>query len=187
MLAYAALLLATSPASSIQQTTVATGDDASQSTATPVTGSLVAPVTDAAGVVSAGLACFPSGRLRIADFVRSESAFRDAVRDAFSGDPNAPRLNGKATISVALKSIDARLCARGYGVFGMGDRRSMSGESKFAFDWTYQPNEGDLKMGSTQVIIKLKKSEAQPVDAILMLALARLKQQMLSTESLSDR
>lgn len=81
-------------------------------------------------------------------------------------------------LAIDLKSIDAKLCAKGYGMFGTGDRRSMSGEVRFAFDWTLTPATGNLRTGRMLVTVKLKKSEGQPVEAVLPLALGMLRQQI---------
>ena len=137
------------PADQVQMIEAASGSSVAPSISTAVE----VPLSNGAGIVSGGLACFPSGRLHISDFVRSEGEFRELVNEAFQADQNSPRgsIIDRTQVSISLKAVNAKLCARGYGVFGMGDRRSLSGNSKFVFDWTYRVSTDVTKTGTTEI------------------------------------
>jgi hypothetical protein len=66
----------------------------------------------------------------------------------------------------------------------MGDRKSLSGETKFWFEWTYLASSGVLKTGSSEITISLKKADAQPVSSILPMALQLLAARIMDSPKL---
>lgn len=143
------------------------------------------PFSDGAGILSGGLVCIPSGRLHVSDFVRSEAEFRSLVDEALQADQNLSQgvTLDRPRISITLKAVNAKLCARGYGVWGMGDRRSLSGKSKFLFDWTYQVSTEVTLTGTNEISVDLKKADAQPVGSILPIALRLLTEHIKEDSS----
>ncbi len=71
---------------------------------------------------------------------------------------------------VILTAVDANLCARGYGAFGMGDRRSLSGRASFTFRLQWQ--DGQQRPPTLRTVsIERSKKEAIPADQYLALAM----------------
>lgn len=65
----------------------------------------------------------------------------------------------------------------------MGDRRSLSGKSKFLFDWTYRVSAEAMLAGTNEISVHLKKADAQPVGSILPMALRLLTEQIKEDSS----
>lgn len=93
------------------------------------------PFDERAGSMKAGKLCLPSGVLRVSDFVASDRAFWSITEQAIHGNPNASDFLKQSSIDLKLAAIDASLCAKNYGMFGLGDRRSFSGRATFKFTW----------------------------------------------------
>lgn len=101
-------------------------------------------LNESAGQARAGKLCFPNGKLHISDFVRSQQAFRqlldDEIQERSGSAASNPQTSDQTEISLA--SVKASLCAKNWGAFGMGDRKSLSGKVAFNFTLTTPaPNE----------------------------------------------
>jgi hypothetical protein len=134
------------------------------------------PFASTVGPLRAGKLCFPNGKLRVRDFVSGQSAFGVMVTEAVDGlesNRKARLLASKTPVSIHLTEIKAKLCARDWGAFGYGDRRSLAGEAAFTFEL------GTVRQGSPvvtkhEVALKLKGAEALPPPEILQAALVQL-------------
>lgn len=133
--------------------------------------SLIGPaLSDGAGILKAGLLCIPKGRARVADFVPSEAAYRRIFEDAAYDKGEASSL---AANWPTLTRIDANLCAKGFGVFGMGDKRSMSGRVSFTFQ--FSEGAGQVRAPSMKtVLVDRTAREAIPTEQYLPLAIKSL-------------
>lgn len=132
------------------------------------------------GMASAGLACFPSGRLRLREFVGSVSEFQRLPEDTIKNNLNASRpIMNMSLQTLTLKSMRAKLCARKYGALGFGDRNSMTGEAKFVFEWVRINSVRQQSVGTSEITVKLSKREATVIDAIFPIALVRLLDQFV--------
>ena len=147
------------------------------------TANIVAPPSASAGTAMAGLLCLPSGRLRIAHFVAGEgdllsqaqAAFAAADRPSLGGGGQAP-----AKLSISLEGVEASLCARKYGTFGLGDRRSLSGRAEFRFSWS-AIRAGENAPARTELVrLEVPKAQARPIEALLADALAVLARKVLN-------
>ncbi len=77
--------------------------------------------------------------MRGTDLVSDESQFALLVRQVLDeraargqgslGDGSAPK------IELRLKSAAVKLCAKSWGMFGMGDTKSLSGDVQLSFAW----------------------------------------------------
>ncbi|HET9628625.1 MAG TPA: hypothetical protein VFP14_03990 [Novosphingobium sp.] len=83
---------------------------------------------------AAGLACLPNGKIYLRDFAPSPLLARDQLADALDRMGAAPL----ATVAVTLLSLEGKLCARDFGMFGRGDRQSLSGAVTFRFAWSLE-------------------------------------------------
>lgn len=140
------------------------------------------PLDARAGVAKAGMLCLPSGRLHVSDFVASEQEFSNQVGRAFEREVGAETSfpsPAVPSVRIVLTSIDAELCARKYGAFGMGNRRALSGRVEFHFAWS-APGYGDVRQ--ELISIDVAKSSGKPAEAILPDALA-----VLATRTLAVR
>lgn len=136
---------------------------------------LVAGLADHAGARRAGLMCLPNATLRVRDFVFGGSDFNGIVSAALAAaQPAAAALvSDGTTVSIKLVSIDAKLCARNWGVFGRGDRVSLSGKARVTFDWTVTGAAGS-KHETSDVAVEIARSDPAPPDQILRKAVDRL-------------
>lgn len=110
------------------------------------------------------------------------SELESAVLEAIDRLDPAARLSltgeSSTRIEVHLKSITSHLCASGWGVFGLGDKRSLSGEATFDFDWSLN-GATTLRQGNSKVKILLSKKEATPSQFIFRESVSRLVRQIV--------
>lgn len=112
------------------------------------------------GIRSTGLVCIPTSRLVLEDFVPDQEAFKERVAKELSLMNSADAVH--TTIkSIRLVKIEAKLCAKRYGVFGTGDKRSLSGKAVFTFDYVGTRN-ASVTSGLLHIDV-----EARPKDAML--------------------
>jgi hypothetical protein len=131
------------------------------------------PLIAAVGPVRAGLLCLPRDKLRGRDFVRSERDFTMLVQQVAS-DSGAD--SAKAiihNIKVSFRSLNVKLCAKSWGVYGTGDTKALSGTADFVFDWSLGDEVREEKHIS-RIKIDIGKDEAMPPDEIMREALSRL-------------
>ncbi len=134
------------------------------------------PFATAVGPLRAGKLCLPNGKVRVRDFVASQSAFAAMVTDAADSRPadrNARPSTKSPPVAVRLVGITAKLCAKDWGAFSFGDRRSLSGDAAF----TFEVGSGGVGADSAvthQIVLKLKGSQALPPADILNAALIQL-------------
>ena len=93
------------------------------------------PFDARAGSMKAGKLCFPSGVLRVFDFVSSDRELREITEQAVRANLSASEGSNLPNLELKLTAIDASLCAKNYGMFGLGDRRSFSGRTTIKFMW----------------------------------------------------
>jgi hypothetical protein len=128
------------------------------------------------GPLRAGKLCLPNGKVRVRDFISGQSAFGSMVTEAMDDLDSArkARLSAlKTPVSVHLVGIKAKLCARDWGAFGYGDRRSLAGEAAFTFELG-TAQQGSPVVTKHEVALKLKGAEALPPSEILQAALNQL-------------
>lgn len=70
-----------------------------------------------------------------------------------------------------LTAIDASLCARRYGAFGLGNRSLLSGRAEFRFEWA---GLGDLVARTEIVRVDVPKDKGRPPEDILAEGLSML-------------
>ena len=136
---------------------------------------LAAGLADHAGAKRAGLMCLPNGNLRVRDFVYGETDFNGIVSEALAAaQPAAAALVADGTtLSLKLVSIDAKLCARAWGVFWHGDRVSLSGKASMTFDWVMTDMAGS-RHETSSVALEIARADAATTDQILRRAVDRL-------------
>ena len=134
------------------------------------------PFSTAVGSLRAGKLCLPHGKMRVRDFVSGQSAFGLMLSQAVA-ELNSERQTQLSIlsplVSVHLVGISAKLCAKNWGVFGLGDRSSLAGDAAFTFEFSINRN-GERAIAQHQVALKLKANDAQPPAEILNNALSEL-------------
>jgi hypothetical protein len=139
-------------------------------------GTVDMPLAAAVGPLRAGKLCLPNGKVRVRDFVSSQSAFAAMVTDALAAlaaDRKARLSALGPPVSVHLVGISAKLCAKEWGAFAFGDRKSLSGDAAFAFEWG-AARLGAVSLTRHQVVLKLKGGQALPPPEILNAAVTQL-------------
>jgi hypothetical protein len=145
------------------------------------------PLDARAGVTKAGMLCLPSGRLHVGDFVASEREFSERARHALDGEESigaASRPLSAPSLRIVLTGIEADMCARKYGIFGLGNRRALSGRVEFDFSWSIL---GDDAVKQEHIVIDVAKSSAKPSDAILPDALSILAKRIRAVRNGAGR
>lgn len=132
------------------------------------------PLEQSVGPLRAGQLCMPKGALRGTDLVRDDQEFALLVRQALDdlasrgasslGDGTAPR------IDVHLKAVAVKLCARSWGMFGLGDTKSLSGDAEFTFSWRLTGTVGSPN--NEKIIVRPTSKGRMTGPMILRLALA---------------
>ena len=148
--------------------------------------SISLPASAVVGSRRAGNLCFPNGSLRVSDFVRSTTEFDEMAQSAFSRRSSfqaGRALLNHGAIVITLKSMGARMCAKGYGLWGTGDRQSLSGNVSFQFGWSYTPTSSTPRTGSRTIEIKLSGKEARSTETILPQALEILAETIANETS----
>ena len=141
-----------------------------------------------AGVAKAGTLCLPSGRLHVSDFVAGDGDLTDRAQQALSTVRNERGLLAQPPsgrmLKIYLEGIDASLCARKYGMFGLGERRAMSGSMDFHFTWSVSRT-GTVAVAPRAETIHLdvRKNEARAVEQFLSDALVALAREIVATEN----
>ena len=145
--------------------------------------SLVAKLGDHAGQRRAGLVCMPNGGFHIRDFISGESAFHELVDQVLNEAKTkaAPLLANRTVLSISLISINSKLCARSWGVFGQGDRVSLTGTARMTFDWLVARS-GSTRRENTEIVLDVARSDAASTDQILRMATERLLEVILQGE-----
>ena len=145
------------------------------------------PKGQSAGMLRAGLACLPSGRLTRGDFVADPTEMQQDLHDALAAlDP--ARLaalpgGGKAALTIELREISTRLCNKSYGVFGRGDTRSLSGEARFLFGWKAASAPAGEPAGTVEIVLTPGKRDGATPRSLFREALARLAERLASLSS----
>jgi hypothetical protein len=125
--------------------------------------------TQKVGARRAGIACFPNGSLRSGDFVGGSRDLKSALEDAIDRLVGGNKPRG---IRVSLSAIQARLCARSWG---LGDRRNYSGSAHFSFLWSAP----SVKERAEEISMDLPKAEAREPEAIFQIAVDVLVSRIL--------
>lgn len=149
-----------------------------------LTASVDAQPRDHAGQRRAGLMCFPNGALRIKDFVPAEGDFQLAADRALRdlGASATPLRAAGVTFTLHLKAVKASLCARSWGVFGRGDRSSLSGTATVTFAWSLARPQHPREATADVLIDVARDQAATPVE-ILRRAVTRVFQLVLASEA----
>lgn len=141
--------------------------------ASPVRFAVDFPLSQSIGPLRAGQLCMPRGALRGTDLVRDDREFALLVRQTLDdrasrglpsfGDGAAP------LIELHLHSANVKLCAKSWGMFGMGDTKSLSGDADFTFTWRLASGGRSLNVEKVELRPKSKDRVTGPM--ILRLAL----------------
>lgn len=141
---------------------------------------LAIPLSASSGVLSAGTLCLPKGKSHVSDFVTSEVEFRRFAADAYLEVVQGAAGDSAKNLEVKLTGIEAKLCAKGYGMFGLGDRRSHSGKANFTFETTLLRSDGNLLTSRKLILLKIDGKNPQPLSALLPQALKDLFSELRS-------
>lgn len=143
----------------------------------------IPPLNESAGQARAGKLCFPNGKLHISDFIRSQQAFRQLVDDENqerSGSAGSnPQTSDQTEISLA--SAKASLCAKNWGAFGMGNRRSLSGKVTFNFTLTTPTPNDAPRIVPRQIELHADSNEGRSTEGFLAEAIRILTESEHST------
>lgn len=141
------------------------------------------PLTNKVGGLQAGQLCFPKGSLRGTDFVADEDEFDFLVRQALdeqSGQDSAPLGTSAAPrIAVHLKSAAVKLCAKSWGMFGLGDTKSLSGTANFTFAWR---KDGQGTLATETIALEVNVKDRLTAPAILRRAVITLLSRLAASE-----
>lgn len=96
------------------------------------------------------------------------------MHDAYVGYSSTRVPNSRRLKVVSLKAINAKMCAKNFGVFGLGDRRSHSGRATFLFEISSQDVGGQTVRVDRTIELQIDKSAPQPIIALLPIALEKL-------------
>lgn len=143
----------------------------------------IPPLNDSAGQARAGKLCFPNGKLHISDFVRSQQAFRQLVDDENQERSGSAASNPQTSdqTEISLTSVKASLCAKNWGAFGMGDRRSLSGKVTFNFTLaTPAPNDAP-RIVPRQIELRADSNQGRSTEDFLSQAIRILIESEHST------
>lgn len=139
---------------------------------------------DRAGKRRAGMLCLPNGKLRVRDFVPSDGDLQLVADRAlkYFGPKAAPLIADGVVFEIRLKSINANLCAHSWGVFGLGDRKDLSGKATFTFAWTLtrpqRPREA-----TSDVLLDLHGDDAATPVEIMEMAVERMLDTVVAGEA----
>lgn len=130
------------------------------------------PLTKSVGPLQAGQFCLPKSSLRGSDFVSDEYQFDLLVRQTLDEQAmhNKGSLGSGSTpkIEVHLKSAAVKLCAKSWGMFGMGDTKSLSGKAAFTFTWK---KDGQKALAVETIALEVNGKERLTAPAILRRAI----------------
>lgn len=93
------------------------------------------PFDTRVGSLKAGKLCFPSSVLRVSDFVTSNRELRIIFEDALLSKARPVAGPGLKRVEFAIAGIDARLCAKNFGMLGLGDRQALTGRTTIELMW----------------------------------------------------
>ncbi|MFM9934950.1 MAG: hypothetical protein ACKVOL_01990, partial [Novosphingobium sp.] len=139
---------------------------------------------DHAGQRRAGLLCMPNGGMKVRDFVSSNFAFKSIVDQALQDmKPKAAVLVADGTtLTISLKGIKAKLCARSWGAFGKGDRVSLTGTATVTFDWSVVRPSREHH-ATAEVTLDVAHADAAAPEEILRQTVNRLLEAILASAS----
>ncbi|MFM6830630.1 MAG: hypothetical protein ACKOVA_09920 [Novosphingobium sp.] len=126
------------------------------------------PLAKTVGPIRAGTLCLPKGSMRGSDLVSDEGQFALLVRQVL--DERAARgqrsLGDGAVpgIELHLKAAAVKLCAKSWGMFGMGDTKSLSGDVQFSFAWKI---DGQAALNAEQIVLKPQSRDRLTAQAIM--------------------
>ncbi|MGH6785669.1 MAG: hypothetical protein ACREBO_02475 [Novosphingobium sp.] len=141
--------------------------------------------TKSAGISGAGLLCLPKGVLQIGDFVESNRDFQRRLEIAIERRNGAvafvPTAGLGSELTVRLVELESKLCAKSWGVFGLGNTKALSGKVRLVFAWTM--HSGSPPISTDTEVIELhigKKNAATPAalfDQALEVLVERVRDQ----------
>lgn len=139
-----------------------------------------------AGIMKAGTLCLPSGRLHVSDFIAGND-FKSQVQQALAlpnGELRTEPPQSSRMLKIDLEGVEASLCARKYGMFGLGDRQSMSGAADFHFAWSAgRTGSAAVVTRSETIHLEVRKNEAKPAVQFLSDALNVLARRIVAAEN----
>ncbi len=125
------------------------------------------------GHLRAGKVCLPNAALYFEDLYVSKSRLNELVYLAVQNLPAGKfKSRVKATgLNLRLVDVDAKLCAKSWGLFGSGARDQLSGTVRLVFQWSH----GSAPLVDQQSLeVAIPSDEARPKDAIARLTMDRL-------------
>ncbi|SEJ58995.1 hypothetical protein SAMN05518849_11127 [Sphingobium sp. AP50] len=117
----------------------------------------------------------PNGKLRGSDFLRSQDDLGLLVQRALSKREADATIRPADKIDVRFQKLRVKMCARSWGVLGVGDRKALSGSAEFTFGWS---TASGMEPRMSTVTVDLEKADAMPADDIMVEALNRLLDQI---------
>lgn len=148
----------------------------------PPQAKISASLDERVGRLSAGTLCLPNGLLHLRDFVEGDSDFATIASQSLWGFEQA-RVNRRGevpSISIDLKSTTAKLCAKAWGAFGMGNTKSLSGDVSFVFDWSSTSSSGLRRSGSSTIAFRVPVKQALVPKMIFQEAVQRVTSEILA-------
>ncbi|WP_156135700.1 hypothetical protein [Novosphingobium subterraneum] len=120
------------------------------------------------GRLRAGQFCLPKGSISGADFISDTPQFDLLMRQTLDAQPPTDQIllgSGSAPkIEVHFKSAEVKLCAKSWGMFGMGDTKSLSGKAAFTFTWK---KDGQKALAVETIALEVNGKERLTAPAIL--------------------
>lgn len=134
------------------------------------------------GPLRAGQFCLPKGSITGADFIPDTQQFDLLMRQTLDAQSPAAQLSlgtsSAPKIEVHFKSAAVRLCAKSWGMFGMGDTKSLSGKADFTFAWK---KDGQGAIASETIALEVNAKDRLTAPAILRRAVAILLRRLAAS------
>lgn len=133
------------------------------------------PLNSSIGPLRAGQLCLPKGSVRGTDLISDDHQFDLLVRQVLDERANGSQYllgDGRAPkVEVHLRSAAVKLCAKSWGMFGMGDTKSLSGKAAFTFTWKM---DGQTALAVETIALELNGKDRLTAPAILRRAVTAL-------------
>jgi len=144
---------------------------------------ILIPRNQKVGSLKAGSLCFPRGSLKITDFVSGERDLINRMESILVDDDGREFTHHYpigAKIHLYLIGLDSHLCAKSWGVFGLGDTKSLSGNIRAEFYWKIEYGNSTYQREDVINLVVEKSDAATPNELFGRIV------QVLSNRILSD-
>jgi hypothetical protein len=136
------------------------------------------PLHSSIGPLRAGQLCLPKGSVRGSDLIADGNQFdllvRQVLEEQASGGQSSLGNGAVPKVEVHLRSAAVKLCAKSWGMFGMGDTKSLSGDVEFTFAWK---RDGQAALSVAKIAFKVNGKDRMTAPTILRRAVMSLLKQ----------